>query len=113
AKAGAVAFSEAYLEHRRAGATASLEGAIAAGTVELDAVKADIAAAEDELSGMDSGANGRSRLEAELDGLQQQADEIEAEIAGIEAQQGAISPGRVINQASVPGKPVSPNAMFN
>ncbi|MBO3732502.1 Wzz/FepE/Etk N-terminal domain-containing protein [Glycomyces niveus] len=113
AKAGAVAFSEAYLEHRRAGATASLEGAIAAGTVELDAVKADIAAAEDELSGMDSGENGRSRLEAELDGLQQQADEIEAEIAGIEAQQGAISPGRVINQASAPGKPVSPNAMFN
>ncbi|MEV3934646.1 Wzz/FepE/Etk N-terminal domain-containing protein [Glycomyces sp. NPDC049804] len=113
AKAGAVAFSEAYLEHRRAGATASLESAIAADTVELDAVKADIAAAEAELSGMDSGENGRSRLEAELDGLQQQADEIEAEIAGIEAQQGAVSPGRVINQASVPGKPVSPNAMFN
>jgi capsular polysaccharide biosynthesis protein len=113
AQAGAIAFSEAYLEHRRAGATASVDSAIATATVGLDAVKADITAAEDELAGMDSGAGGRSGLESELDGLRQQAEELEAEIAELDAQQGAISPGRVINQASVPGAPVSPNAMFN
>jgi capsular polysaccharide biosynthesis protein len=113
AQAGAIAFSEAYLEHRRAGATASVDSAIATATVGLDAVKADITAAEDELSGMDSGAGGRSGIESELDGLRQQAEELEAEIAELDAQQGAISPGRVINQASVPGAPVSPNAMFN
>ncbi|MFG3339775.1 Wzz/FepE/Etk N-terminal domain-containing protein [Glycomyces sp. NPDC048151] len=113
AQAGSIAFSEAYLEHRRSGATASLDSAIATAAVGLDAVKADITAAEDRLSGMDSGDNGRSGLESDLDGLRQQAEEIEAEIAAIEAQQGAITPGRVINEAAVPAAPVSPNAVFN
>jgi capsular polysaccharide biosynthesis protein len=113
AQAGSVAFSEAYLDHRRLGATASLDSAIAAATTGLDDANADIAAAEDELSGMDSGDDGRNRLESDLDGLRQQAEEFESEIADLQAQQGAISPGRVINQASVPRAPVSPNAMFN
>ncbi|MDA1360881.1 Wzz/FepE/Etk N-terminal domain-containing protein [Glycomyces luteolus] len=113
AQAGAIAFSEAYLEHRRSGATASVDSAIAGATAALKGVKADIAAAEDELSQMYSGENGRSAIESELDGLRQDAEELEAQIAELDAQLGAISPGRVINQASVPGTPVSPNAMFN
>jgi len=113
ARAGSVAFSEAYLDHRRSGATASLDSAITAATVGLDAANADIAAAEDELSGMDSDDDGRARLESDLDALRQQAAESESEIADLQAQQGAVSPGRVINQASVPRAPISPNAVFN
>ncbi|WP_205325197.1 Wzz/FepE/Etk N-terminal domain-containing protein [Glycomyces sp. YM15] len=113
AQSGAVAFSEAYLEHRRSGATASIDRAIAAAAVALDGVKADVAAAEDELSRMDSGDDDRSGLESELDALRQEAEEFEAEIAELGAQQDAVSPGRVINQASVPRAPVSPKAMFN
>ena len=61
------------------------------------------------------GLRGRPRtgLESDLDELRRQAGELEAEIAGLEAQQGAITPGRVINEASVPEAPVSPNALFN
>ena len=113
AQAGSVAFSEAYLAHRQAGATASLESAIAQATVGLDAIEADIAAAEDELSRMDDGDGGRGALESDLDGMIREAGEIEAEIAALEGQQGAIAPGRIINQASVPKAPVSPNALFN
>jgi Mrp family chromosome partitioning ATPase len=113
AQAGSVAFSEAYLAHRQTGATASMESAIAAATVGLDAIESDITAAENELSGMDSDAGGRTALESDLDGLRREAGELEAEIAALEAQQGAIAPGRIINQASVPDAPVSPNALFN
>ncbi|SDD33924.1 Wzz/FepE/Etk N-terminal domain-containing protein [Glycomyces harbinensis] len=113
ARAGTVAFSEAYLAHRQAGATASLDGAIASTTVGLDAVNADIDAAEDDLSRMDSGDGGRASLESTLDDLRRQAGELEAEIAALEAEQTAVSPGRVINQAPLPEAPVSPNAMFN
>ncbi|WP_051704223.1 Wzz/FepE/Etk N-terminal domain-containing protein [Glycomyces sp. NRRL B-16210] len=113
ARAGAVAFSEAYLAHRLAGATASLENAIAASAVGLESVRGDIDAAESELSRMDPEAGGRAALESTLDGLRRQAGEIEAEIAALEAEKSAVSPGRVINQASVPQSPISPNAMFN
>jgi capsular polysaccharide biosynthesis protein len=113
AQAGSVAFSEAYLAHRQAGATASLESAIAQATVGLDRVEADIAAAQEELSRMDDGDGGRGALESDLDGMIREAGEIEAEIAALEGQQGAVTPGRIINQASVPKAPVSPNALFN
>ncbi|MEU6859073.1 Wzz/FepE/Etk N-terminal domain-containing protein [Glycomyces sp. NPDC046736] len=113
AREGTVAFSEAYLEHRRAGATASLESAIASATVELDALNASIAAAEDDLDRMDSGDGGRGSVESTLDDLRSQAGEIEAEVAGLQAQQSAVTPGRVINQASLPQRPVSPQAVFN
>jgi capsular polysaccharide biosynthesis protein len=112
AQAGSIAFSEAYLDHRQSGATASLDSAIATATVGLDTLNAEITAAENELSRMDSGGS-RSDLETELDELRRQAGELEAEIAGLEAQQGAITPGRIINEASVPLAPVSPNALFN
>jgi capsular polysaccharide biosynthesis protein len=113
AQAGSVAFSEAYLAHRQAGATASLQSAIATAAVSLDAIESDITTAESELSRMDGGDDGRTTIESGLDGLRRQAGEIEAEIAALEAQQGAIAPGRIINQASVPKAPVSPNALFN
>ncbi|MCD0442699.1 Wzz/FepE/Etk N-terminal domain-containing protein [Glycomyces sp. A-F 0318] len=113
ARAGAVAFSDAYLAHRLTGATASLDRAIESTAVGLDAVNADIAAAEDELSGMDSGDGGRASLESALDDLRGQAGELEADIAALEAEQTAVSPGRVINQPALPEAPVSPNMAFN
>lgn len=113
ARAGTVAFSEAYLAHRQAGATASLDSAIASTNLGLDAIESDIDDAENDLSRMDSGDNGRASLESSLDDLRRQAGELEAEIATLEAQQGAVAPGRVINQATLPKAPVSPNAMFN
>ncbi|HEX2145358.1 MAG TPA: Wzz/FepE/Etk N-terminal domain-containing protein [Glycomyces sp.] len=113
ARAGSIAFSEAYLEHRHVGASTSLESAIATSTASLDALRFEITAGEEVLARMDSGDNDRTALESDLDELRRQAGEIEAEIAAIEGQQGAITPGRIINQASVPQSPVSPNALFN
>ncbi|MCC3764959.1 hypothetical protein K3N28_18020 [Glycomyces sp. TRM65418] len=112
AQAGAVAFSEAYLAHRRAGASAALQNAITAAAVGLDGVEDDIAAAESELDRMDEGED-RAGRESDLDALRREAGDLEAEIAALEAQQGAIAPGRVINQAPVPQAPVSPNGLFN
>ncbi|THV28632.1 Wzz/FepE/Etk N-terminal domain-containing protein [Glycomyces paridis] len=113
AKAGTVAFSEAYLAHRRGGATASLESAIASGTAGLDAITEDIAAAEDDLAAMEPDAGGRASLESTLDQLERQAGEAEAAVAALESEKSAVSPGRVINQASTPESPISPNAPFN
>jgi capsular polysaccharide biosynthesis protein len=113
ARDGSVAFSEAYLAHRREAATASLDNAIASAAIGLDTVNADIEDAEKELSGMDSGDGGIASLESTLEDLRGQAGELEAEIAALEAEQGAVSPGRVINQAALPEAPVSPNALFN
>lgn len=110
AQEGTVAFSEAYLAHRLAGATASLERETTAATAELETVNAEIAAAEERLDGMDSG---RGALESDLADLRGRAAELEAAIAGLQAQAEAVSPGRVINQAPLPQAPVSPNALFN
>ncbi|GAA1667713.1 polysaccharide biosynthesis tyrosine autokinase [Glycomyces endophyticus] len=113
AQEGTLAFSEAYLAHRLTGATASIEREIGTANVELETVKAEIDAAEDRLDGMGDGDGGRSGLESDLEDLQAQAAEIEASVAGLQARAQAVSPGRVINQASLPQAPISPNAMFN
>jgi len=113
AQEGSVAFSEAYLAHRLAGATASLDREIAAANTELDTVGGEIAEAQDRLDGMDSGDGGRAGLESDLEDLQNRAGELETEIAGLQAQTEAVTPGRVINSASLPQAPISPKAVFN
>ena len=112
ARAGTVAFSEAYLEHRLTGATASLENAVTAAQTGLDTLNAEIDDLERRLGSLDSGDE-RGGVESDLDSLRGQAGEMEAEIAALEAEQGAVTPGRIINQPTAPEAPVSPNAMFN
>ncbi|GAB3644731.1 Wzz/FepE/Etk N-terminal domain-containing protein [Glycomyces tarimensis] len=112
AKTGTVAFSEAYLNHRQAGASTSLENAITTAQTSLDSLNAEIADIERDLDSLDSDADGTA-LESSLDNLNGQAGEIESEIAALEAEQDAITPGRIINRPAVPEAPVSPNAALN
>ncbi|THV42911.1 Wzz/FepE/Etk N-terminal domain-containing protein [Glycomyces buryatensis] len=113
AQAGAAAFSEAYLDHRRDGATASLDNAIATGRLGLDSLNDDITGLEAELAGLDSGDSRRTAIETDLDELRRQSGELEGEISGLEAEQEAVTPGRIINDPVAPESPTSPNAMFN
>ncbi|WP_051392798.1 Wzz/FepE/Etk N-terminal domain-containing protein [Glycomyces arizonensis] len=112
AQAGTIAFSEAYLAHRMAAATASIEGAITAEQTGLDAINTEIDGVEDELDSLDGGDDSAA-LESSLDNLNRQAGEVESTIAAMEAELSATTPGRIINQPPAPESPISPNPLFN
>ncbi|WP_051325467.1 Wzz/FepE/Etk N-terminal domain-containing protein [Glycomyces tenuis] len=112
ARAGTVAFSEAYLAHRMAAATASLEGSITATQTSLDALDTEIGGVEDQLASLDDGDD-PTALESTLDNLNREAGELESHIAALEAEQSAVTAGRIINQPTLPDSPVSPNPLFN
>lgn len=112
ARAGTIAFSEAYLDHRMAAATASLEGSITTARTSLDALNTEIDGVEDELASLDEGED-RTTLESTLDNLSREAGELESSIAALEAEQSAAMPGRIINEPTLPDTPASPDPLFN
>ncbi|MCH7231445.1 Wzz/FepE/Etk N-terminal domain-containing protein [Glycomyces sp. L485] len=112
AKAGTIAFSDAYLDHRLGGATASIENAITATQTGLDTVNSEIDRLEGELASLGPYEDGNA-IESSLDTLTGRAGEMESEIAALEAERGTITPGRIINQPTTPDSPVSPNAILN
>ncbi len=112
ARDGTIAFSEAYLDHRRAAATASIESAITTAQTGLDALLTEIGGVEDELDSLGAEED-RTALESSLDNLRRQAGEIESTIAAMEAELNATTPGRIINQPDLPADPISPNPPFN
>ncbi|GAB3222207.1 polysaccharide biosynthesis tyrosine autokinase [Glycomyces halotolerans] len=113
ARAGTIAFSDAYLDHRLTAATASIQRAIATEETHLGSLESEVLRLEAELADLGQFDQGRASLEAGLDDLSRQVGEAEAEIAALEARRDAITPGRVINQPVLPDSPVTPDPLLN
>jgi Mrp family chromosome partitioning ATPase len=113
AKAGTTAFSEAYLAHRRGDATDAIGSSIDAKRQRLAALQTEVGGIEAQLEALGPESEGRRSIEAGLNALAGQVAELEGEIATLEAALGAVAPGRIINQPSLPSAPVAPNATLN
>ncbi|WP_100446706.1 hypothetical protein [Glycomyces xiaoerkulensis] len=113
ARAGTIAFSEAYLDHRGAAATVSIENAIAGAVNRLESLESQIEATEAELARLAPLDGDRATVESELEDLVNRADGVESQIAALEAEQEAVTPGRIINRPPLPEDPAAPNALLN
>ena len=106
----ATGFAQAYLQYRRATATEKVTKAAQALQVELDALQRRLEAIEKELARLADDEPGRGALESEQAILQNLI--LQAQLDRLDLPD-EITVGRIIQPASTPSSPVSPNHFVN
>ena len=106
----ATGFAQAYLQYRRATAMAQIEKATQAIDVELDALQRRLTTIERELARLPDDAPGRGALQSEQAIVQNLI--LQAQLDRLDLPDD-VTVGRIIQPASLPSSPVSPNHFVN
>ncbi|WP_025273874.1 Wzz/FepE/Etk N-terminal domain-containing protein [Haloglycomyces albus] len=113
AQQGAIAYSEAYLEHRHDQAVTNLAQDREANTERKDGLVEELDILRDRLANTDPEGSAYTQIQGDMERLNNRVAELENENAELKAAEESLSPGRTINSASLPTQPVSPNALLN
>ncbi|MGZ4667607.1 MAG: Wzz/FepE/Etk N-terminal domain-containing protein [Blastococcus sp.] len=107
---GALAFAQAYLDQRKAAATAVLAGQVKALQQRIDAVNVSLAAVLKAAVGLIDGSSQKARNDSEFAQLNNQLATLTDQQNQVKAE--TITPGAIVTQPRLPDAPSSPNKMI-
>lgn len=107
---GAQAFAQAYLDQRKAAATAVLASEDKALQQRIDAVNVSLAAVIKAAVGLIDGSSEKARNDTEFSQLNNQLSTLTAQQNQVKAE--TVSPGTIVTQPQLPDAPSSPNTLI-